>query len=50
MPAKRKYPPQHSADTPVLPGGLPLDLAVAVYLSPIVHETSWQRLHRNAAN
>lgn len=31
MPAKRKYQPQHSADTPVLLGGLPLDRAVAVY-------------------
>jgi DNA invertase Pin-like site-specific DNA recombinase len=31
MPAKRKYQPQHSAETPVLPGSLPLDRAVAVY-------------------
>jgi DNA invertase Pin-like site-specific DNA recombinase len=31
MPGKRKHQPQHSTDTPVLPGALPFDRAIAVY-------------------
>ena len=31
MPAKRKYQPKRSVETPVLPGALPLDRSIAVY-------------------
>ena len=31
MPAKRKYQPPQSVETPLLPGALPLDRAIAVY-------------------